>query len=130
MAIAASDVQSPTGDIDGAIWFPSVVGGTLTTLLNGYITDAYTRTDDDDAAKLWVYYRAASAVADRLATTATSKSLTLVDQGSKTESISAGQFKYWADKAAAYLAAFEAAIEEDGTDDVDGWNVLTSLRHA
>ena len=130
MALSASDVQSPTGDIDGAIWFPSVVGGALTTLLNGYITDAADRTDDESAQRLWVYYRAASAVADRLATTASSKTMALVDQGSKSESFSAGQFKYWADKAAAYLAAFEAAIEEDGTEDVRGWSVLTSLRHA
>lgn len=128
MPITASEVKSPTGEVDGTVWFPSLSSGAVDTLLAGYITDAYTRTDDDDAATQWVYYRAASAVADRLAGVASSRAMALEGQGSKSETVSAGQFKYWADKAAAYLAAFNALTEEPEADDIDGWRTLTSLR--
>lgn len=129
MAIVAADLVSPVGDVDGAVWFPVLTSGEVLTLLTGYITDAYTRTDDDDAARQWSYYRAASSVADRLATTATSKTLTLVDQGSKSETVSAGQFAYWAAKAAAYLAAFTAEDADVTDDPLGGYSVLASLRH-
>ena len=129
MALSLSDVKSPAGDVDGAVWFPGTDPTAVDALLNGYITDAYTKTDDDDAAEQWTYYRAASAVADRLATTATAKTLTFVDQGSKSETVGAGQFAYWQQKAAGYLAAFEA-LDADITDDpLGGFAVLTSLRH-
>lgn len=130
MAITATDVKSPAGDVDGSVWFPALSSGAVDTLLGGYITDAYTKTDDDDAAELWVYYRAATAVADRVASEAASKTLSLVDQGSKSSSMLQSQIQYWIDKAAAYLAAFESANAEDTDTDVSGWKVLTSLRHA
>lgn len=129
MPITAADVVSPVGDVDGAVWFPALSGGDVTTLLTGYIADAYTRTDDDDAAEQWVYYRAATAVADRLATSATSRTLAFADQGSKSETIGAGQFAYWAAKAAAYLAAFQDAVADVVDDPLGGFAVLTSLRH-
>ena len=130
MAITASDVLSPAGDIKGSVWFPAMSSGDVTELVEGFITDAYTKTDDDEAAELWVYYRAATDVADRVASEAASKTLQLVNQGSKSTTTLASQTQYWIDKASGYLARFEAAEEEDGEDDVDGWSVLTSLRHA
>lgn len=130
MPITAADVLSPVGDVDGAIWFPALSSPDVSALLTGYITDGAARTDDEDAQALWVYYRAATAVADRLAGVASSKSLALEGQGSKSETVSAGQFGYWAAKAAAYLAAFNALVGEDTEDTAGGFAVLPSLRHA
>jgi hypothetical protein len=130
VAITSADVLSPAGDIDGAVWFPSLSSGAVTTLVGGYITDAYTKTTEDDAAELWVYYRAASAVADRLTSGPASVTRNLDAQGSKTSQTIQAQIDYWVAKAAAYLAAFNEANTEDTDDDVRGWAVLTSLRHA
>ena len=130
MAIVAADVLSPTGQVNGSVWFPALSSGEVTTLLTGFITDAYTRTDDDDAAALWVYYRAATAVADRMTSSPASTTKALVDQGSRTTTTLKDQINYWVQKAAAYLAAFESANAEDGDEDVSGWSVLRSLRHA
>ena len=131
MPITLTDVKSPAGDVDGAVWFPDLTSGDVDTLLTGYIADAYTQTDADDAAEQWVYYRAATAVADRLAGKAGgTRSITLVDQGSKTETTSAGQVDYWAAKAAAYLAAFNDLVTDVATDPLGGFSVITSLRHA
>ena len=126
-----AEVKSPAGDVDGAVWFPDKTSGEVDTLLSGYITDAIGQTADVDAQEQWVYYRAATAVADRLAgKSGGSRTLTLVDQGSKTETTSPTQTDYWERKAAAFLAAFEA-LDADITDDaLGGFRVLTSLRHA
>lgn len=131
MAITVTDVKSPAGDIDGTVWFPSLSSGAVDTLLTGYIADAYTKTEDDDAAELWVYYRAASAVADRLATAEANKTMNLDGQGSKTTSAPvASQLDYWLQKAAGYLAAYQEAVtDEDADDSLSGWSVLRSLRH-
>lgn len=130
MAIVAADVLSPAGEIKGAIWFPSLSSGEVTTLVNGFITDAYTHTDDDEAAELWVYYRAATDVADEMTRNAASKTVNLDAQGSRTTQTLKDQIDYWVQKAAAYLARFNDAITEDTADDVSGWAVLRSLRHA
>lgn len=130
MALAAADLLSPLGDVDGAVWFPSLLSGAVSTLLTGYIADAVARTDVVAAQPLWAYYRAATAVADRMASEAASKTIALVNQGSKSTTTLEAQIQYWIDKAAGYLAAFNAATVVDTEDDVDGWNVLTSLRHA
>jgi hypothetical protein len=128
--IVVADVTSPAGDIDPPIWFPGESDPDVNTRLTGYIADAYTKTDEDDAAEQWVYYRAATAVADRLAGGhGASTTLTLVDQGSKTTTASAAQADYWAAKAAAYLAAFEELDADIDEDALGGFNVITSLRH-
>jgi hypothetical protein len=128
--ITLADVESPAGDVDGAVWFPGESSGDVDTRLTGYIADAYTQTDDDEAAEQWVYYRAATAVADRLAGgTGASTTLTLVDQGSKTTTATPAQADYWAAKAAAYLAAFEAFDTDIDDDPLGGFSVLTSMRH-
>lgn len=130
MAITLADVKSPAGDIDPAVWFPAKTSGEVDTLLTGYIADAYTQTTDDDAAEQWVYYRAATAVADTLGGSSSSKTLTWVDQGSKTVSSSTAQTDYWERKALAYLDAFNALVADDAGETVGGFNALTSLRHA
>lgn len=130
MPITLADVKSPAGDVDGAVWFPGESSGDVDTRLTGYIADAYTKTDDDDAAEQWVYYRAATAVADRLGgSSGGSRTLNLVDQGSKTETTSASQTDYWERKAAAYLAAFESFATDTDDDALGGFKVLQSLRH-
>ena len=53
--------------------------------------------------------------------------MTLVDQGSKTETTSAGQVDYWERKAAAYLAAFVSFVT-DADEALGGFTVLRSLR--
>jgi hypothetical protein len=130
VAITLDDVKSPAGDIDPAVWFPGESETDLNTRLTGYIADAYTQTDDDDAAEQWVYYRAATAVADRMSGgTGGSTTLTLVDQGSKTTTVTPAQADYWAAKAAAYLAAFEALDTDVEDDALGGFRVLTSMRY-
>ena len=130
MPISVTDVKSPAGDVDGSVWFPALSGGAVDTLLTGYIADAYTKTSDDEAAEQWVYYRAATAVADRLGMSAsTSTTLSIVDEGSKTTTVGGNPWAYWAAKAAAYLAAFEDEIAEVVDDPLGGFSVLTSLRH-
>ena len=133
MAITLADVKSPAGDIDPAVWFPAKTSGEVDTLLTGYIADAYTQVPNDgsadDAAEQWVYYRAATAVADAMGGSASSKTLTWVDQGSKTVSSSTAQTDYWERKAAAYLAACEDLVADVTDDALGGFNVLTSLRH-
>lgn len=131
MPITAADLTSPVGDVDGAVWFPSLSGGQLTTLLTGYIADAYSRTANDRAAAQWSYYRAATAVADRITGEAASKTVSLVDQGSKSTSLLGSQIQYWIDKAARYLAEFQEliAVVATTTDPLGGFRVLTSLRH-
>lgn len=124
-------MKSPAGDVDGSVWFPALSSGDVDTLLTGYITDAYTQTDDDDAAELWVYYRAATAVADRMTSTPASATKSLVDQGSKATTTIQAQIDYWVAKAAGYLAAFQESETDETTDDsLSGWSVLRSLRHA
>jgi hypothetical protein len=131
VALTEANVTSPAGDIDGAVWFPALSSGALTTLVEGYITDAASRAPtDEDAQKLWVYYRAATAVADRLTSSPASNTRQLDAQGSKTSTTIQAQIDYWTQKAAAYLAAFNEATDETADDDDGGWTVLTSLRHA
>jgi hypothetical protein len=123
-----ADVKSPAGEIDTAVWFPGEA--TVDTSLSGYIADAESESDDEDAQEQWVYYRAATAVADRLAGgTGASVTLAFVDQGSKTTTATPAQADYWAAKAAAYLAAFEALDTDIDDDPLGGFSVLTSMRH-
>jgi hypothetical protein len=129
MPITLTDVKSPAGDVNGAVWFPGLVSGDVDTLLGGFITDAYTKTDDDDAAEQWVYYRAATEVADRMTAAPASSTKSLVDQGTKSESVLSNQIDYWTAKAAAYLAAFTDAVAVVAADPLGGFSVLTSLRH-
>jgi len=128
--LTLSDVLSPAGDIDGSVWFPGLDSTAVNTLVTGYVTDAEGRSDDEDAQLLWVYYRAATAVADRLGGSGGgTRTLQLVDQGSKTETTSPGQLDYWERKAAAYLAAYEDLVSDVVDDPLGGFSVLTSLRH-
>lgn len=134
MAITLADVKSPAGDVDPAVWFPGKTSGEVDTLLTGYIADAYTQVPNDgsadDAAEQWVYYRAATAVADTMGGSASTKTLNWVDQGSKTVSSSTAATDYWERKALAYLDAFNELTAEDTTEAAGGFNALTSLRHA
>jgi hypothetical protein len=129
MPIVLADVKSPAGDVNGAVWFPALSSGDVDTLLTGFIADAYTKTDDDAAAEQWVYYRAATEVADRMTASPASVTRALVDQGSKAQTTIQAQIDYWVTKAQSYLAAFESAVVEEEADPLAGFSVLTSLRH-
>lgn len=129
MALLLADVLSPAGDITGSVWFPGTDPTAVNTLVTGFIADAVTKSDDEASQEQWVYYRAATAVADRVASEAASKTLTLVDQGAKSSTMLQAQIQYWIDKAAAYLAAFNAAEADVIDDPLGGFSVLTSLRH-
>ena len=131
MAVELADVKSPAGDVNGGVWFPSLTSGEVDTLLTGFIPDSESKSDDEDAQELWVYYRAATEVADRLTSSPASVTRNLEAQGSKTQQTIQAQIDYWVAKAAAYLAAFQEAVTDEDTDDsLSGWSVLRSLRHA
>jgi hypothetical protein len=128
VAITLADVKSPAGDIKPSVWFPGVDSAVVDADLTGFIVDAYTQTDDDDAAEQWVYYRAATDVADRLSGQGGgSVTIALVDQLSKTTSTTPAGIGYWVQKAKDYLAAFNAANSTEAEN--GGFAILTSLRH-
>lgn len=110
MSLTITDLKSPVGDVDGAVWFPELASDAVDALLGGYLTDAAGRTSDEQAQRKWSYYRAATAVADRLGGKAASKTLAAPDVGSKTLTTSADQWKYWDQKAQRYLAEYEALV--------------------
>jgi hypothetical protein len=89
------------------------------------------RSDDEDAQLAWVYYRAATAVADRVTSKAASWSGGVVDQATGSETTLEIQIRYWVDKAAAYLLAYQDALAVlvTTTDPLGGFASVSSLRH-
>lgn len=65
MAVTATDFVAPTGELT-ADMFP---GDTLSTNVAAYLTQAQSKApSNDDAQTAWVYYRAWTAIANRLGT--------------------------------------------------------------
>lgn len=84
MAIVAADVQVPTGEIDGALFYPSTAAPDISTRLSAYIAQGYSKAtlagiEDTDAqdniARIYTYYRAWSDVVNRLTMTPASSQL-------------------------------------------------------
>lgn len=73
--LVAADLLSPNGEIDGALFYPAMLSGDITTRINAYITQGYAKAtaaaiDDpaiaDKIARIFGYYRAWSDVVNRL----------------------------------------------------------------
>lgn len=83
MTLVAADVLAPAGEIDGALFYPALSSGDLTTRLTAYLTQGYARatelavdsTVQDWYARVYVYYRGWSDVVNRLTLTPASTSL-------------------------------------------------------
>lgn len=65
MALSASDLIYPDGDLL-QMMFPD---GDINTAVGAWLIDAATRTTAEDAQRHWVYYRAYTAIANRIAAT-------------------------------------------------------------
>lgn len=103
VTLTIDDLKQPIGELDESL-FPD---GNIDTLLAGWLDQAANQVnaaagiataDQDDAAAGWVYYRAYTQIADRLASQAES-----ITVGPRTERTSTGQQKYFADKAKYWL---------------------------
>lgn len=73
--LAAADVLSPAGEIDGPLFYPALSSGDITIRLDAYLTQGYARATDaaiddparaDAVAQTYAYYRAWSDVVNRL----------------------------------------------------------------
>lgn len=98
------DLKQPTGELDESL-FPT---GNIDSLVAGWLAQAadevanITAADQDAAARAWVYYRAYSHVAQRLA----SSPANVVIDSTVTRTTSADQRKYFADLATYWLNFF------------------------
>lgn len=70
MALAASDLIYPDGDLLPSM-FPD---GDIDTAVGAWLVDAASKTLDEDAQRHWVYHRAYSVIANRIAATPSSES--------------------------------------------------------
>lgn len=113
MAVTLStfDLIQPTGELSESL-FP---GSDFSMLVGGWFGQAETlveantaiaATSHNLAAAAWVYYRAYSHVADRLASSPVSVSVS--HDGSMSKTMSTDQRKYFIDKATAKLAQYES----------------------
>lgn len=107
VSITIFDLEQPQGELDESL-FP---GCDFEDLLQGWLDQAASKveaetnialTDQDAAAAAWVYYRAFTRVADRFAN---SPSTIMID-GTVTRTTAVDQRKYFADKAASWLARY------------------------
>lgn len=80
MALTAENFLYPTGEITSQM-FPDVkasgsdtLADALEDLIQGWVMEAATKTTSDEAGAHWVYYRAYSTVATRLASTPSQES--------------------------------------------------------
>jgi len=82
--LIATDVLTPLGEIDGALFYPSLSSGQVTTRVTSYLTSGYAKatallvTDaatQDAIARTFTYYRAWSDVVNRLTLSPASASL-------------------------------------------------------
>lgn len=110
MALSPADFVLPKGELSPEM-FPGVgdlaeEGGYVDT----WLAEAQEKTGDEKAQAAWVYYRAFSAVANRL--NANPASVDVEHKGSKQRLIS--QMQYFEQKAAEYRAEFERLTETAG----------------
>jgi hypothetical protein len=81
MTLVADDLLTPDGEIDGALFFPTLSSGELAIRLSSYLTQGYTLAPSassgvqDHIARLYAYYRAWSDVVNMLTLTPASVSL-------------------------------------------------------
>ena len=84
MTLTATDVLTPLGEIDGALFFPALSSGQVTTRVTSYLTSGYAKATAlavpdaataDAIARTFTYYRAWSDVVNRLTLAPASASL-------------------------------------------------------
>lgn len=113
MAVAAADLKSPAGEIEGAVLWPGETDSQVTARLSAYVADGETQAAEiaagsrDAAVKAWAYYRAYMAVYMRL--TAEPSTVTVNDQA--TVSMLVTQIQNWKDLADAKLASFTDLLD-------------------
>lgn len=106
VTLISDDLLQPAGELDESL-FPAdncndFVAGWLSQAADKVLASAnITAADQDKAAAAWVYYRAYTWVANRIANTPES-----VTVGPRTERSSATQQKYFADLAAFWLEQY------------------------
>lgn len=77
MTLVAADLLLPSGEIDGALFYPALSSGEVSTRIGAYITQGYALavSVSDAAVRAFVYYRAWSDVVNMLTLTPASVSL-------------------------------------------------------
>jgi hypothetical protein len=84
MTLVAADLLSPSGEIDGALFYPQLSSGGVSAKLGLYITAAASFADGagvsdpalvDELSRAWIYYRAWNDVVQRLTLTPATASL-------------------------------------------------------
>ena len=113
MALTNSDVTYPTGDLQPSM-FPD---GDLSTSATAWIADAVLQTTDEDAQKHWVYYRAYTAISNRIAATPSQEN----SFSNHTVSWGADRVKAFNDLAGKHLAEYSR---------ISGNDVMSSTRPA
>lgn len=105
MALIADNIKYPEGELQPSM-FPS---GDIDTNLYTWLTEATTKTSSEDAQRHWVYYRAYTAIAGRLAVTPSSQS----SFGDVSKSINSGQISHFAKLADQHLSEFNRLTETE-----------------
>lgn len=112
MAVTASDLLEPAGDLSPAL-FPSLDSDGLTTLLDGYLADAATLIPStivgaayDGAATAWAYHRAYRSVALRLSR----DPATAAVEGEGSSTITGEQIRTFKEEAARWGKDFDDRI--------------------
>lgn len=114
VTLITDDLTLPNGELSTDL-FPD----NCETLLVGWLQQAaakveasegITTAEQNEAAAAWVYYRAYTAVADRMAQEAES-----ITVGPRTERTGANRFKYFMDRANYWLGVYQAldAVEAE-----------------
>lgn len=117
MTLVAADLLNPAGEIDAELFYPGIASGDVTTKLNAYLTQGYTRaaalmvlsTDTDEFARLYSYYRSFSDVVNRLTLTPASSSI----GGDVSMSFLQTQINSWIAKANGWQTQYLALIPLD-----------------
>jgi hypothetical protein len=114
LALVAADLIYPKGRLQPVL-FPKE---TLATIVEAWLSEAETKVadvdaaDQDAAATHWVYYRAYSAIAERIAASPSRESFGGNSGGGVESTVDWGQNRadYWEKKAADELAEFESIL--------------------
>lgn len=126
MALSADDYFSPNGELGKAALWPRLDGETEADRdsraeddVTAWVGQAYARTTDDEATRLYVYGKAWRQFADTLNAIPASASN---DEGSRAYLIQ--QIEYWSLKADAALEEFDGTVVEGSGD----FGYINSLR--
>ena len=105
MALAASDLIYPDGDLLPAM-FPD---GDINVAVGAWLVDAVSKTTVESAQRHWVYHRAYTVIANRIASTPSNES----SFDNHTVAWSDNRVKAFEDKAAKHLAEYSRLSGDD-----------------